>query len=230
MEHQLLHTCLQSLNDNNNPLSLQALASLRSLIINPNTSDSTIYSILETLTRSLQLRTNSLTTHHHILKLLTDLASHRTHLSSQILNSIHYSSLLFTESIQIATESLTSLASIANSDHNKIDDQLFISLCFAATSTSARLRLLRNGERLGIGMHVLFTVFLGFTEDPYPYVRKASLDGLLGLCKSGNVFEDISVIEGCYFRAVELLQDKEHSVRSAAIRVVKKKTDPLIFF
>jgi integrator complex subunit 4 len=50
------------------------------------------------------------------------------------------------------------------------------------------------------------------------------------LCKSGNVFEDISVIEGCYFRAVELLQDNEHSVRSAAIRVVKKKTDPLIFF
>lgn len=77
-------------------------------------------------------------------------------------------------------------------------------------------------------MHVLFTMFLGFTEDPYPYVRKASLDGLLGLCKSGNVFEDISVIEGCYFRAVELLQDNEHSVRSAAIRVVSEWGQMLI--
>ncbi|KAB5520183.1 hypothetical protein DKX38_024502 [Salix brachista] len=220
MEHHLLHICLQSLKDNNNPPSLQALASLRSLIINPNTSDSTIYSILETLTHSLQLSTNSLTTHHHILKLLTDLASQRTHLSSQILNSIHSSSLLFTESTQIAAESLTSLASFSNSDQNKIDDQLFMSLCFAATSASARLRLLRNGERLGIGTHMLFTVFLGFTKDPYPYVRKASLDGLLGLCKSCDLFEDISVTEGCYCRAVELLQDNEHSVRSAAIRVV----------
>ncbi|KAJ6778037.1 hypothetical protein OIU74_001930 [Salix koriyanagi] len=220
MEHHLLHICLQSLKGNNNPPSLQALASLRSLIINPNTSDSTIYSILETLTHSLQLSTNSLTTHHHILKLLTDLASHRTHLSSQILNSIRSSSLLFTESTQIAAESLTSLASFSNSDQNKIDDQLFMSLCFAATSASARLRLLRNGERLGIGTHMLFTVFLGFTKDPYPYVRKASLDGLLGLCKSCDLFEDISVSEGCYCRAVELLQDNEHSVRSAAIRVV----------
>ena len=104
-----------------------------------------------------------------------------------------------------------------------------MSLCFAATSASARLRLLRNGERLGIGTHMLFTVFLGFTKDPYPYLRKASLDGLLGLCKSCDLFEDISVAEGCYCRAVELLQDNEHSVRSAAIRVVKKKIYPLIF-
>ncbi|CAK7343728.1 unnamed protein product [Dovyalis caffra] len=230
MEHHVLHTCLQSINDNtkNNPFSLQTLTSLRSLIINPNTSNSTISSILETLTRSLQLSTNSLTTHHHILKLLTDLASHRTHLTSQILTSIRTDSLLSAESTQIATESLTSLASIADSDQNEIDDRLFLSLCFSATSVSTRLRLLRNGERLGVGTHVLFSVFLGFTKDPYPYVRKVALDGLLGLCKKGSVFEDISVIEGCYRRAVELLQDNEDCVRSAAIHVVNEWGQMLI--
>ncbi|CAK9162370.1 unnamed protein product [Ilex paraguariensis] len=62
-------------------------------------------------------------------------------------------------------------------------------------------------------------VLLGFTKDPYPYIRKAALDGLAGLPKS-VIVDDQSLIEGCYVRAVELLYDMEDCVRCSAVRTV----------
>lgn len=50
-------------------------------------------------------------------------------------------------------------------------------------------------------------------------MRKVALDGLVDLSKNG-VIEDPDMIEGCYFRAVELLNDMEDCVRSAAVRTV----------
>lgn len=50
-------------------------------------------------------------------------------------------------------------------------------------------------------------------------MRKAALDGLFGLSKTG-VIEDGDMIRGCYFRAVELLNDMEDCVRSSAIQAV----------
>lgn len=66
---------------------------------------------------------------------------------------------------------------------------------------------------------MLLTVLLGFTKDPYPYIRDAALDGLVML-SNGIVVEDRNLIEGCYFRAVELLFDAENSVRLSAVRAV----------
>lgn len=100
---------------------------------------------------------------------------------------------------------------------NEIDEQSFLSLCFGP-SVSIRTWLLNNAERFQLRPSLLFTVFLGFTKDPYPYVRKAALDGLSSL--GNTVFEDGGMIEGCYCRAIELLNDMEDYVRSAAIRVV----------
>ncbi|XP_021638150.2 protein SIEL isoform X2 [Hevea brasiliensis] len=227
MEQRVWSSCEQSL-DTDKPLSLQALASMRSLIVNPHTSNSTISSILKTLTRSVQQTADSLT-RHHTLKLFTDLASYRTHLSPLIFHSLHSNSLVSTDSSLLAAESLAALSSISKCNPTlpiELDDRLFVSLCFGA-SVSARLWLLRNAEKFGIRLNVLFTVFLGFTKDPYPYVRKEALDGLVGLCKFG-VFEDRSVIEGCYYRGVELLKDAEDCVRCAAVRVVKEWGQMLI--
>lgn len=67
---------------------------------------------------------------------------------------------------------------------------------------------------------MLVTVLLGFTKDPYPYVREAALDGLVLLRRSGFVVENLSLVGGCYFRAVELLFDNEGSVRRAAVCAV----------
>lgn len=100
---------------------------------------------------------------------------------------------------------------------NELDDRSFLSLCFGP-SVSIRTWLLNNADRFQLRPSLLFTVFLGFTKDPYPYVRKAALDGLSGL--GNTVLEDDTLIEGCYYRAIELLNDMEDCVRSAAIRVV----------
>ncbi|KAJ0088067.1 hypothetical protein Patl1_31451 [Pistacia atlantica] len=215
MEQEILHKCKQTLTSLSKPVSLQTLASVRSLIINPNTSNSTLSSILETLTCFLQLSLPDSITRHHTLKLLTDLSFHQPHLSPLIFDSLRSDDSL------LSADSLASLASI--SDHNPnlalhIDDHFFVSLCFALC-VSVRLWLLRNAERFGVRSHLLFTVFLGFTQDPFPYVRRAALDGLLGLCKS-RVLEDLDVIKACYCRAVELLRDMEDCVRLAAVRVV----------
>ncbi|EEF35710.1 conserved hypothetical protein [Ricinus communis] len=210
MEHHVWRSCEGSLDITNT----QSLTSVRSLIVNPHTSNSTISLILEALTRSLNLTTHSLT-RQRTLKLLTDVASRRPYLSSLIFQSIH--------SITLDFESLAALCSISELNKNlkvELVDRLFISMCFDAPACE-RLRLLRNGERLGVGVHVLLTVFLGFSKDPYPYVRKEALNGLVSLCKYG-VFEDKSVIEGCYRRGVELLKDADDCVRSAAVNLVSE--------
>ncbi|KAH7553907.1 hypothetical protein JRO89_XS12G0074700 [Xanthoceras sorbifolium] len=222
---QILQTCEQSLSLSK-PLSLQALAAIRSLVNNiPNTSDSTLSSILETLNRSLQVSApDSLTSHHHTLKLLTDLSlRHHPRLSRLVFDSLSSGSLslLSSGSARLSADCLAALVSISEQDPDlvfKVDGRLFVSLCFAPCVT-VRLWLLRNAERFGVGTRLLFTVLLGFTKDPYPYVRRVALDGLSGLCKSG-VFEDVDVIKGCYCRAVELLLDAEDCVRRATVRVI----------
>ncbi|XP_030926423.1 protein SIEL isoform X2 [Quercus lobata] len=201
------------------PLSPQTLASFRSFIINPSTPQSKISSIFETLTRSLQLTPDSL-----VLNLLSELASRHSNLSHLVFDSVRSNALLSSESIRLAAESLDALASISNTDPtlstaiDELDDRLFVSLCFGP-SVSVRSWLLRNAERFRIGPYLLLTLFLGFTKDPYPYVRKIALDGLVGVSKSG-IIEDRSMINGCYCRAIELLGDMEDQVRSAAIRTV----------
>jgi len=68
--------------------------------------------------------------------------------------------------------------------------------------------------------NLLLTVLLGFTKDPYPCVRQTALNGLVCVCESGVEVDDCGIIEGCYFRAVGLLQDREDYVRVAAVRSV----------
>lgn len=219
MEQRILRACDES-HDSSESLSLRSLASIRSLIINPSTSDSTLSSIIGSLTRPLQLSSDSYT-HHHILKLLSDLSLHHPQFSRIVLDSLNSNSLLLSEPTLISTDALAALAFI--SDHNpnivsEIDNQSFVSLCFSP-NVSVRLWLLRNAERFCVRAHLLFTVFLGFTKDPYPLVRKVALDGLFALGKS-SLFEDLDVIKGCYYRAIELLLDVEDYVRCAAVHVV----------
>ncbi|KAE8711640.1 leucine-rich repeat receptor-like protein kinase IMK2-like [Hibiscus syriacus] len=215
MEMHVMSSVQQSL-DNNQPLSCQALASLRSLIINPTTSDSTLSSVLDALTRSLQLSRDSVFL-HHTLKLLADLAARRPHLSPVALDLLRSDSFFSSASPRLVGESLSALLSL-NSIGNDIDAARFVSLCLGP-SVPVRLFLLRNADRLAVRESVLLAVFLGFTRDPFPYVRKEALHGLVKLCKNGD-FDDRDVIEGCYCRAVELLRDTENYVRSAAVHAV----------
>ncbi|KAL2509940.1 Protein SIEL [Forsythia ovata] len=81
--------------------------------------------------------------------------------------------------------------------------------------------LLRNVSKFCVRPSLLLTVLLGFTKDPYPNIREVALDGLVEL-SSCIVVEDQSLIEGCYFRAVELLFDCEDSVRRSAVCAVSE--------
>ncbi|CAN0927885.1 Protein SIEL [Linum grandiflorum] len=219
MEHQLWSLCERS-TEAGEPSCFQSMASMSSLIVNPHTTTSTISSILETLARSIHHGGDDSPSGHQALKLLADIASLRPHLSRAVFDGLlssFYSQLSTVESPEI----LATLAALSAKDGSlvvEIDDQLFVSLCFVP-SVSVRLKLLRNAERFGVRASVLFTVFLGFTKDPYPYVRKAALDGLANLSRYDD-FDDIGLIEGCYSRAVELMRDAEDCVRSAAVRVV----------
>ncbi|KAF7825483.1 protein SIEL [Senna tora] len=199
------------------------MASMRSLIINPSTPQPTISSVLQTLIRLLQHSTDKALL-HHTLNLLTHLAFHHSSLSQFVFDFVYSHSLHSAHSTRLATESLQVLASISECvpalslNMDQLDDGFFVSLCFGP-SVSARLWLLKNAGCFQIRPSVLFTLFLGFTKDPYPYVRKASLDGLVGLSEHG-VFEDPSLVDGCYHCGVQLLGDMEDCVRSSAVRVV----------
>uniref|UniRef100_A0A803QFE6 Integrator complex subunit 4/Protein SIEL C-terminal Ig-like domain-containing protein n=1 Tax=Cannabis sativa TaxID=3483 RepID=A0A803QFE6_CANSA len=206
------------------PLSSQSLSRIRALILSPSTPHSTITSIFQTLARSLELYRDSVIL-HQTLKLLSDLSSHRPQFSRLVFDSVRSCSLLSSASAHIAAQALDVVVSIAERDPASVpavneldDDGFFPSLCFRP-SLSVRLWLLRNAERFRVRPHISLTLFLGFTKDPYPCVRRAALDGLVRLSES-NVIEDEDMVRGCYNRAVDLLRDMEDSVRSAAVRAV----------
>ncbi|RDY12076.1 Protein SIEL, partial [Mucuna pruriens] len=175
------------------PLSLRTLCSMRSLLLNPSTSKRTVSSIIETLTRSPHPT-------HHTLKLLSDAAAHRPELAA--------------DSSRLAVEALASSPSGL-----QLDDTQFTSLCFG-DSVPARVWMLRNaGTRFEVRAGSLLAVLLGFTKDPYPYVRAAALDGLVGFSERGEL-QDVCLVEACYRRAVQLLRDVHQCVRFSAVRVV----------
>ncbi|KAF8059961.1 hypothetical protein N665_1223s0019 [Sinapis alba] len=80
--------------------------------------------------------------------------------------------------------------------------------------------MLRNAERFCVPSSVIFTLCFGFTKDPYPFIRKLALDGLVYVCEAGDFDDHVHAVRGCYARAVELLDDAEDSVRASAVRAV----------
>ncbi|XP_010553124.1 PREDICTED: protein SIEL [Tarenaya hassleriana] len=199
--------------------SYQTLVSIRALIINPHTSDSVISSVFEFLTRLLSLGGDSAVV-RHVLKLLSDLASRRQDFAPRVFDSVRSNLLRLP-----TAESLSVLVSISERIPSlgpalsEIDGEVFASICLGQQPVSDRLWLGRNAERFNVPSSLLLTMFLGFTKDPYPLIRKAALDGLANLCKTGDIDQGHAV-EGCYSRATELLGDAEDSVRASAVCAV----------
>ncbi|XP_009772087.1 protein SIEL isoform X2 [Nicotiana sylvestris] len=210
MEHHLRRNL--EINENIRP---QALLQALSLIVNPSTSDSTLSSILKTLTLSLKNPNTNPFLSHHILRLFSLLFHHRLQLPHNLISTVREFSLLPSTSARSLADSL---ACLSISDINVNDESTFLSLVLRPC-ISVRHWLLLNASKFDIRPSVLLTVLLGFTKDPYPYIRGVALDGLAELCKC-IVVEDESLIHGCYFRAVEFLFDSEDSVRCSAVRAV----------
>ncbi|CAN6888019.1 unnamed protein product [Brassica oleracea] len=208
--------------DDSVSLTLHTLASIRSLIINADTPFSAISSVLDFLTGLLPRDDSPIL--HHVLKLLSDLSLSRNQLTPQIFESILSNLLRLQTSTdsrgRVAAESLAVLASLSerNPTAAAIDGEVFASICIGA-DVSSRMWMLRNAERFDLPSSVLFTLFFGFTKDPYPCIRRVALDGLVCVCEAGG-FDHARAVQGCYARAVELLDDDEDSVRSSAVRAV----------
>ncbi|PKI51428.1 hypothetical protein CRG98_028139 [Punica granatum] len=196
------------------PLTRHTLASFRSVIINPSTPASLISSTLETLTGHLQLSRDPLLL-HHTLKLLTELA-HRDGGHSAVISKSVSRFLLSTESTRLATESLDTLASISENDRN-FDDSFFVSLCFDVPAPS-RAWLLRNAGRFGIRTYLLFTVFLGFTKDPYPYVSEWGQMLVASSCGSDRLKQSDAV----FIKLSSMVRDMSVEVRVAAFDALGK--------
>ncbi|XP_019162591.1 PREDICTED: protein SIEL isoform X2 [Ipomoea nil] len=219
MEKQLLTEFENAaINSRDSPPPFQALSVVLSLVSNPSTTDSSLSVILKTLTLSLQNPNHRDSHHRPILPILHLLSLRHPRLRQDVITAIHSFSLLPSVSTRSLADSLSILLSLSATDVN--NESAFLSLVFRPR-ISIRYWLLQNVSRFVIRPSVLFTVLFGFTKDPYPNIRSAALDGLSGLCKC-ILIEDENLIQGCYFRAVELLFDTEDTVRCSAVRVVSE--------
>ncbi|KAL8259238.1 hypothetical protein R6Q59_027191 [Mikania micrantha] len=181
------------------------------------TTDQTISSVIQTLSENPQLHSN------HVITLLSQISLFRPHYSATVtavLRSISFNHPdIPPRAAALALSTLVSLPPAYDFDlipaYSETTEGLFLSLCFGL-SVPVRHRLLLDAGRFDVRPSILLTVFLGFTKDPYPYVRKAALDGLCNRV----VFKDGGMIKGCYLRGVELLSDTEDCVRCSAVRMV----------
>ncbi|XP_014492475.1 protein SIEL-like [Vigna radiata var. radiata] len=188
--------------EENETLSLRTLCTMRSLLLHPSTSKRTVSHILQTLTSSPHPTP-------HSLKLLSDGAARHPDLAPTMpLPTAESSPRLAVEAIGASISDL------------HLDDARFTSLCFGA-SVPARAWMLRNaGSSFEVRPGLLLAVLLGFTKDPYPYVRDAALEGLFEFIERGGELKDVGLVDACYRRAVQLLRDFDPCVRFSAVRVV----------
>ncbi|KAK9159201.1 hypothetical protein Scep_005775 [Stephania cephalantha] len=210
-------TCFTIISESTNKcLRLHVVASVRSLIVNDSTSAETISDVFETL--SLCLKPGLQPSLNYTLKLLSDLAVHHPHLSHSIFDKVRSFACVCTEALEVLVMISDRDQSSNVSAASVFDEKLFFSLCFSS-SASVRSWLLSNAKRFHVPWDVLVTVFLGFTKDPYPFVRRDALGCLVGLCNVADT-KDPHLIEECYDRAVDLLSDANAFVRSMAVRAV----------
>ncbi|XLU54139.1 hypothetical protein S245_048787, partial [Arachis hypogaea] len=198
-------------------ISMQTFTSMMNEILNPSTPKSTVSSIFKTLIHSLL---HSPESHHsQILKLITDLSSHHPSLAQLALDSLQSMLPQLTDPpSQLTIEYLDALVNISERPV-EVDDSLFTSICLAA-SFPVRLWMVRNsGCRVMVRPKLLYPVLMGMTKEPYPCVREESLEALVRLGECA-VFEEVSLVKGCYERGVQLLSDNEDCVRISAVRVV----------
>ncbi|KAL6574549.1 hypothetical protein OROMI_011834 [Orobanche minor] len=217
MEHRLLSDIGRAFDPNPN-FSRKSAGAIIALITNSFTSEQTLTSVLETLILHLQ---NPNSNHQKILSLLSALSRHHPRLCHLISAAAHSFIVL----PSTPTPSIPHALLLIDPAHSTLpnpfhDESLFLSLCFWQC---VRIRgwILRNVTKFCMSPSVLLMVLLGFTKDPYPNIRGLALDGL-AMLTDGILVEDRSLVDGCYFRAVELLFDAENSVRHSAISAVSK--------
>ncbi|KAJ3699450.1 hypothetical protein LUZ61_003155 [Rhynchospora tenuis] len=220
--------------DSHFQFDLTSLSSAQSLLLNPSTSIATIRSTVESLLLSLpHLSTNS-TSLSLALSVLSQSAPLHPSLSQSIVSSIRS---LITGQDRTSSAVLSALLSIARSCHNEegssilasiLDEDLVLSLASSGVY-KIRSRILRllvfiverwkcSGKVLTD--EVLVRVFLRFTGDIYPILRRDAIDGLCDFLTVAGDGVDFCVAECCLVRAIGLIEDDDEVVRCAAVRMI----------
>ncbi|CAA0836251.1 Protein SIEL [Striga hermonthica] len=217
MEDRLLSAVIPTLDQNRN-LSPKSTAAVISLVTNPFTSERTLTSLIETLSSHLQ---NPDSNHRQLLSLLSALSRHQPRSRHRIAAAAHSFIVLPSTPTPSIPPALFLVDPACSPQPDPFaDESLFLSLCFWPC-VKIRGWMLRNASKFSVRPSALLTVLLGLTKDPYPNIRGLALDGLTVL-SGGVVVEDRHFVEGCYFRAVELLFDLDNYVRHSAVCAVSE--------
>ncbi|GER55763.1 integrator complex subunit [Striga asiatica] len=217
MEDRLLSAVIPTLDQYRN-LSPESAAAVISLVTNPFTSDRTLSSLIETLSLHLQ---NPDSNHRQLLSLLSAISRHQPRLRHLISAAVHAFIVLPSTPTPSIPHALSLVDPTCSPQPDPFaDESLFLSLCFWPC-VKIRGWMLRNASKFLVRPSALLTVLLGLTKDPYPNIRGLALDGLTVL-SGGIVVEDRHLVEGCYFRAVELLFDSDNYVRHSAVCAVSE--------
>ncbi|KAI4318958.1 hypothetical protein MLD38_032610 [Melastoma candidum] len=195
------------------PPSLTTLATLRSLIINPNTPNPLLSSLFQTLT----LPSGQSTPHSPPL-LLTLALVHPT-FSPLVVCS------LLNAPYPLSLPSLSSLRALSPASFAALDDHSFTALCWSDDSGVRKWVVDHVGLFSGVERRVIGMVLTGMSGDPFPEVRRGALEGLVRLKLLGGLGSDEDeIVKGCFWRGVELLTDVDSSVRQAAVRVTWERS------
>ncbi|XP_008793958.4 protein SIEL isoform X2 [Phoenix dactylifera] len=218
---------------------LRALASARALIANPDSSDSTCSSAVDTLIRSLDAHPGDPAFLRPALKLLGEAAVLHRPVAPSVIAAVRP---FLKGGKCLAADAVAVLASIAESSPegggeggvsllaSVLDEHLLLSLASSPISLvrSRILDLLVSSigrAQSSVSLlrpHLMLKILLGLAVDLYPLVRRAALDGIMAFCEVAGSDIDSSIIDCCYDCAVELFRDEDELVRSAAVRLVSK--------
>ncbi|URE08821.1 integrator complex subunit 4 [Musa troglodytarum] len=216
---------------------IQALCSARSLIANPDSTESTRRSVVDALVASVRHHQDDPAFVHHALKLLGDAAV----LCRPFAHSVVAAVRPFLDGgHSLTADAVASLASVVEADNggggegfslvaSALDGDRILSLAsspIVAVRSQVLDLLVRSVERGrfwdSFGHHTTIQVFLGLAMDLYPLVRKRACDGIIALLREAAGGVDRLIVECCYDRAVVLLKDEEKLVRLTAVKLISE--------
>ncbi|CAL9191146.1 protein SIEL-like [Musa acuminata AAA Group] len=216
---------------------IQALYSARSLIANPDSTESTRRSVVDALVASLRHHQDDPAFVHHALKLLGDAAVLCRPFAHTVVAAVRP---FLDGGHSLTADAVAALASVAEADNggggegyslvaSALDGVRILSLAsspIVAVRSQVLDLLVRSVERGrfwdSFGHHTTIQVFLGLAMDLYPLVRKRAVDGIIALLREAAGGVDCLIVECCYDRAVVLLKDEEKLVRLTAVKLISE--------
>ncbi|XP_058091142.1 protein SIEL isoform X2 [Magnolia sinica] len=212
---------------------LHLLSSLRSVVFHTSfPSEATIRSAIHALSLHLNRCDEHDPIHlHQTLNLLTHISLLHPNLSPLVIDTVH-SYLRHRwptgRSDRLMLDALAAIITVSGHGRSRsslstMEGSVIISL-LSSPIAAVRLRVLNlMAQILNVDSDTNYArAFLGFLKDPYPLVRRAALDGLVGFAKLNGAGMCSLMTEGMYDRTVKLLLDLDEIVRLGAIRLVSE--------